>query len=135
MDDLLLDQIEWLLAQSSSSARYERQIISLVGFLADEQIPESITQQVRALSKQVTLRDIFDTLVASLNSFAPNRSHVRAEIKREETMMDLSPLIAQIEAARVDLSTCEPVCHAELIAWIMAKAKQRKIFQERRGRR
>lgn len=136
MDELLLDQLEWLLAQNGSNVRYERQIITLVGFLSDEQLPDAISQQIRALSKQVTLRDIFDALVASLSSFAPARPRARMDGKIDgEINVDLTPLVTQIEAARLALSQCEAVSHAELIAWVVSKAKQRKLWQGRRGRR
>jgi hypothetical protein len=73
MEELILDQLEWLLAQNSGGSRYDRQIITLVGFLSNENMPENIAQQMRALSRQSMLRDIFDALVETMNTFAQNR--------------------------------------------------------------
>mgnify|MGYP001767064443 FL=1 len=46
MDSILADQLEWLISGNMEGPRFKRQIILLVGCLADGQIPEDIQKEV-----------------------------------------------------------------------------------------
>jgi hypothetical protein len=138
MDDMIAEQLEWLVAQNGNSGRMGRQIISLAGLLAEDAIPESIALQLRALSRLVLLHEIFDSLVNTLNNlsqYGMRLSHANDSGGSSAQALEVAPLLTQIESARMELSKCEPVGHAELIAWIMSRARQRKLLNERRSRR
>lgn len=47
----------------------------------------------------------------------------------------ISSLVEQIEAARVDVTTNEAVNYSELIAWILSRARNLKIFKGHSFRR
>lgn len=136
MEHLLIDQLESLLSNNLNSKRIAGQLLILTGCLADEDIPEHISRQMAALSRIVLLQDIFDALVAPLNTMVRAPSALRNEKNESEnTSSDMAALLAQIEAARRQLSECETVNYAELIAWVMNKARERKLWNSGRTRR
>lgn len=136
MNDLLADQIEWLLTNTSNSNRLGKQLITLVGFLADETLPEHISQQVAALSRLVVRQDMFDALVNSLNGLSRGGLLARPDKSVSENgSSDFAHLVAQIEAARLDVSAIESVNYSELIAWVIFRGRQLKILKAHGGRR
>lgn len=116
MDDEISGQIEWLLSQNGNTGRLARQLVTLVGFLADGSLPEPISTQMASLSRQMLLKDIFDALISSLDIMTRHVIKLPADRSGESsTLMDISALVAQVEAARLDLARCESVNYAELI--------------------
>lgn len=136
MNDLLADQIEWMLTNTTNSNRMGKQLITLVGFLADEKLPEHISQQVDALSRLVVRQDMFDALVNSLNGLSRGGLPPRPEkASSEQGPSDFAHLIAQIEAARLDVSATESVNYSELIAWVVHRGRQIKVLKGHSSRR
>lgn len=68
MDELITDQIEWLLTANSGTLRMGRSIMTLAGFLSDGSLPEQIDRQLADLSRQVMLQELLDSLIQSLNT-------------------------------------------------------------------
>lgn len=135
MDEMLSDQIEWLISCNLQGNRLARHLLILSGCLADDVMPEKISRQMSALSRQVLLQEGFDALVAVLNQFSriipgkPENNPIN-NIRN----IDLTALLAQIEDARQQLAACEPVNYAEIIAWITAQARARKLWRRSRTR-
>lgn len=135
MDDLLTDQLEWLLSCNLKGNRLAQHLLILTGCLADTSLPEPISRQMAALSRQVMLQEIFDSLINAFNLFSKTlpKSRVDAVASDSAGIAELSGLLVQIEDARQQLLRCEPINQAELIAWIVGQAKGRKLWSK--GRR
>ncbi|HYS87713.1 MAG TPA: hypothetical protein VEN78_22330 [Bradyrhizobium sp.] len=136
MDELIADQIEWLLANNSNTNRLGRQLVMLVGFLADGSLPDEIERHTASLSRLIVHQDIFEALVGALNMLSRQAPLARSDKAAADSVQSAEParLLDQIEAARRDIAACDPVNYAQLIAWIVAQAKARKILKAR-GRR
>lgn len=137
MDDLVIDQLEWLLSCNLQGNRLARHVLVLAGALADTKIPEHISGQLTLLSRQVLLQETFDALVGALNQFPKSLGRIKNEssIGAEADVQDLSGLIAQIEDTRRKLLDIESVNYGELIGWIVGQAKQNKLWGGRQRRR
>ena len=135
MDDLLAEQLEWLLSCNLQGNRLAHHLLVITGCLADATLPEHISRQMAALSRQVMLQDMFDSLINSVNQFSKIPVRPRAENTSTDTYSNImvTGLIDQIQDARQQLLQCDAVNHAELIAWIITQAKEKKLLG--RGRR
>ncbi len=137
MDEMLTEQLEWLLSSHLQGTRLARCLLVLTGCLADDNLPDNIKQQMAALSRQAILQEVFDTLVASLNQFS-KFAFQSAEKQASNTDIrargDLCALIAQVEQARIALSSCEAVNYSEIVAWVVGQAKARKLWVKLRRR-
>lgn len=136
MDHLLIDQLESLLASNLNSKRIPGQLLILVGSLAGDDMPERISRQMTTLSRIVLLQDLFEALAQPLNNLSRNTQLFK--IDKDEALhgaCDMTGLLAQIEDARRQLAECEPVNYAELIAWVVGKAKENKLWSNGRSRR
>jgi len=136
VDDLVADQLEWLLSCNLEGNRLARHVLIISGCLADTVLPEHISRQMAALSRQVTLQEIFETLVNSLNQFAKTQPRTNEETLSHDAYVNpgSTGLIDQIQDARQQLLQCDPVNYAELIAWITGQARERKLWSKGRRR-
>lgn len=136
MDDLLAEQLEWLLSCNLQGNRLARHLLIISGCLADTALPEHISRQMAALSRQVMLQEMFDTLVNTLNQFAKLPPRIKTETTSSDALgnAELAGLIDQIQDARQQLLQCDPVNYAELIAWIAGQARERKLWSKGRRR-
>lgn len=133
MDDILIEHVEALLAESIYSKRIGRRLLLLVGALSEETIPEEILQQTQTLSRLIVLQDLFDALMEPVNHVArgsrpPGQVHPNVS-------PDLGPAFAQIEETRRQIAACDPVNYAQILAWIMARARERKLLRKGRANR
>jgi hypothetical protein len=136
MDDFLIEQIEWLLSGNLNRNRLTRTLLILVGSLGGETPPETITTQMNALSRQLVLQDLFDSLTGLLNTLAQNNPAKHGAVIATPTgNPEIAALLVQIEDTRRQISECENVNYAQLIAWVVARAKERKLWSGGRGRR
>lgn len=129
MDSILADQLEWLISGNMEGLRFKRQIVLLVGCLADQTVPKEIEQQIANLSKRIGLEEIFDALMEPLNAYLRNAGD------KDSMVLDISGLMAQIEATRQALHDSEPVNQATLITWLMSRAREKKLLSKIRGTR
>jgi len=131
MDNLIADQIEWLLANNSNTNRLGRQLLLLVGFLADGNLPDDIARQTDSLSRLVVLQDLFDALISALNAASRKAPFGRPDQQLIEGFYspEAARLIDQIESAQKNISESEPVNYSGLIAWTVTQAKAHKIFR------
>ena len=139
MDELLTDQLEWLLSCNLQGNRLAHHLLVISGCLAGTVLPEHISRQMAVLSRQVMLQEMFDSLINSFNQLAkvPLRTRPeKAEIGTPDTSAnpDLAGLIDQIQDARQQLLQCDPVNFAELIAWIAGQAREQKLWGKARRR-
>ncbi len=136
MDDLLSDQLEWLLSCNLQGNRLAHHLLIISGCLADSVLPEHISRQMASLSRQVMLQEIFDSLINSFNLFSKTLPRSKAEAGTPEITnnSELTGLIDQIQDARQQLMLCDPVNHAELIAWIAGQARDKKLWGKGRRR-
>jgi hypothetical protein len=136
MDDLLTDQLEWLFSCNLQGNRLAHHLLIISGCLADTALPEHISRQMAALSRQVTLQEMFDTLVNALNQFSKIPPRAKTEGASLEVLShpELAGLIAQIQDARQQLVQCDPVNYAEVIAWIAGQAREKKLWNKTRRR-
>lgn len=97
-------------------------------------IPEHIRDKLAVLSRQVLLQDVFDTLVGSLNHLTKSTANFNFEPSARGNLVSPSPspalehLIAQIEQARLVLSSCEVANQSEIIGWVVGQAKEQKLW-------
>lgn len=131
MDELIKEQLEWLLSSNGMTNRLGRQLVTLVGFLAEGALPEDVERQVGMLSRLLVLQDLFDALVGALNNFSHQSSYIRSDKGQGESALatEMARLLDHIEAARRDIAASEPVNYASLIAWVVAQARARKILK------
>ena len=138
MDELLSDQIEWLLSCNFQGNRLAPHLIIITGCLAGNSLPEHINKQMAALSRQTLLQEILDSLINSLNQFSKSSSFPQTKPASSSTNepihMDLTKLIEQVGEARQQLLQCDPVNYAELIAWIASQAREQKLWSKTRRR-
>ncbi|MBK9447317.1 MAG: hypothetical protein IPO00_15280 [Betaproteobacteria bacterium] len=66
MDDMITDQLEWLVSCNLQGNRLARHLLILSGCLAGEGLPENISSNGPLCPGKV-LQDVFDALVSSLN--------------------------------------------------------------------
>lgn len=137
MKDLISDQIEWLISNPAVSSKMTRQLVTLIGFLAGDKIPPEIDRQAATLSRLSILQENFDALVQMFNgSCRPQIAGIFTSKKKDsgdssDTSDDSwkNSLIAQIELARKEISSCEPVNYSQVIAWVFAQAKNQKMLR------
>ena len=129
MDSILADQLEWLISGNMEGPRFKRQIMLLVGCLADGIIPEDIQEEVSKLTKRIACEEVFQALLEPLNA------HLRQCKDKENTALDIGGLISQVESSRVELNQCEPANMALLVTWLLSRARERKLIGKIRGPR
>ena len=121
LDSIIRDQLEWLFSGHATGKRFHQQLLAVAGYVAEETIPEAIAKQLMSLSRQVVLMDILDSLLTPLNLVA------RAN-PSESTGSQVVSLVAQIEDMRKDIQACEPVNTAEVLAWVLGRARTMKLL-------
>lgn len=136
MDELLTDQLEWLLSCNLQGNRLAHHLLIVSGCLAGTALPEHISRQMVTLSRQVMLQETFDTLVNSLNQFAKMLPRSKTEAASTDTLVhnEMSGLVEQIRDARLQLLALDPINYAELIAWIASQARDQKLWTKGRRR-
>jgi hypothetical protein len=133
MDDVLTEHLEAVLGESIYSKRIGRRLLVLVGALCEESMPEEILRQTQALSRLVVLQDLFEALMEPINLAA--RGSRNGIPNPPGTFPDLAPAFTQIEETRRQIAECEPVNYAQLLAWVMARARERKLVRKGRAGR
>jgi hypothetical protein len=132
MNEHLVDQLEFLFSGNLQGNRLARSLPVLCGCLAGGALPDPIREKLAVLSRQVLLQDVFDTLVNALNQFTKTTPSFHPDPAHREphggTAVGMAPLIEQIEQARRELSNCEVANQSEIIAWIVAQAKEQKLW-------
>lgn len=136
MDELITDQIEWLLTANSGTLRMGRSIMTLAGFLSDGSLPEQIERQLADLSRQVMLQELLDSLIQSLNTIFRTNGAVSQPPKEGERIdtPECGKLLDQIEATRQDLAAHSTVNYSALISWLVKQARDRKLLSKRARR-
>ena len=136
MDELLADQLEWLLSCNLQGNRLAHHLLIISGCLAGTVLPEHISRQMAALSRQVMLQEMFDSLINAFNQLAkiPLRTKTETNLPDASANPELAGLISQIQDARQQLLQCDPVNYAELIAWIAGQAREQKLWVKGRRR-
>lgn len=129
MDSILADQLEWLISGNMEGLRFKRQLILLVGCMAEQEIPSEVERQIAILCKRIGLEEVFEALLKPLNEYLRNVG------EKDSRELDISGLIAQIEATRQALNDCEPVNQAILINWLINRAREKKLLSKIRGMR
>lgn len=137
MDEMLTEQLEWLLSGNLQGARLARCLLVLTGCLADDNLPDDIKQQMAVLSRQVKFQEVFDTLVTSLNQYGKTAfsfGEKQTVCPDVQAGGELCALIAQVEQARIALSDCDVVNYSVIVAWIMKQAGIRKLLGKSKRR-
>lgn len=136
MDELLTDQLEWLLSYNLQGNRLAHQLLIISGCLAGTALPEHISRQMITLSRQVMLQETFDALVNSLNQLAKMVPRAKTEATPTDALAqnEISGLVEQIRDARLQLLALDPINYAELIAWIASQARDQKLWTKGRRR-
>ncbi len=129
MDSILADQLEWLISGNMEGLRFKRQIVLLAGCLADREMPSEIEAQIAKLTHRIASEEVFSALLETLNAY------LRQTKDKEATPLDVSGLVAQVEASRQDLNQCEPANIALIVAWLLSRARDRKLISKLRASR
>lgn len=136
MDETLTDLIESLLTGSGtgSTSLLGRQLITLVGFMADKELPADINEEVTGLSKLLVQQEVLGSLIQSLNINQRSRiasTSERAGVSGLEAHVEQVRLIDQIETVSSSIAACAPVNYARLTAWVVTQAREKKILRSR----
>lgn len=123
MDTILTDQLEWLISGNMEGIRFKRQMVLLVGCLADGPLPDVIEKQLLLLSERIALEEVFASLIEPLNIFLRNAKD--GEVFQS---LDLSGLLTQIDSTKQALNACEAGNPAILISWTLEQARARKLL-------
>lgn len=136
MDELLSEQIEWVVSCNTTGNRLAHHLLVIVGCLADNELPEHINHQMLSLSRQVKLQGVFDTLVNSFDQYAKSTSSREHgfQVSSDRVGIDVNGLMQQIDESRQQLMQSDTVNYGELIAWICGKARERKIWNKGKRR-
>lgn len=121
LESLMTDQLEWILSGQSTGKRFLQQLVVVAGYLATDPVPENIAHQLAAASKQITLLEVFDALLTPLNLLARVGPS-------EHSSTQVVSLIGQINEARVALQESESINHAEVISWLVLRAREKKLI-------
>jgi hypothetical protein len=121
LDSIIRDQLEWLFSGHATSKRFHQQLLAVAGYVAEETIPDAIAKQLMSLSRQVVLLDMLDSMLTPLNLIA------RAN-PSESTASQIVTLVAQIEETRRGIQACDPVNTAEVLGWILKRAREMKLI-------
>lgn len=138
MNEMISEQIEGLLGSYGSTQTLGRNLIGLSGFLADPPPPENVAAQLERLSRLLLLQEMFDKLIQALNHATRNTGRPSQDGEKRECApgsVEISRILDQIEAVRGDISALEPINYAVLIAWLVARARERKILKGGHARR
>lgn len=129
MKEMLMEQLEGLLTDTSHSRRLARRLVVLAGCLAEDPMPEEMRHQLTSLSRLMVLQDILDPLTESLNRLAYKSGYANSE---QAQMRDSSPeivaILGQIEEVRRQMAEIDPINFAEIIAWIISLARGQKLW-------
>jgi hypothetical protein len=125
MDRLIKENLEALLQDSSHSKRLGRRIINLAGFLSSDDPPSAIREQLNHLSRLLIQQDAFDALLEPVSLMA------RAGLTHLIDVHAIQSMINSLEESRKAISETEDINYAELIAWLVKQARERKIIRQK----
>lgn len=129
MESIIADQLEWLISGNMEGLRFKRQLLLLSGCLADGEMPSDIASNIAKLTQRIAQEEVFSALIDSLNICL-------RQIKPSDAgNMDISALVAQVEAARHVLDQCEPANIALIVTWLLGRARERKLLKKPRALR
>lgn len=129
LDSILADQLEWLISGNMEGLRFKRQLLLLVGCLADGAMPVEIEAQIAKLTQRIASEEVFSALLEALNSY------LRQTKEKDACTLDVTGLIAQVEASRQELNQCEPANIALIVTWLLGRARDRKLISKLRASR
>jgi hypothetical protein len=129
LDSILTDQLEWLISGNMEGLRFKRQLVLLAGCLADVAIPVEIEAQLGKLSQRIACEEVFNAVLEPLNTY------FRQTKEKESGHLDITGLVAQVEASRLELTQCEPANLALIVNWLLGRARDRKLLGKLRGSR
>lgn len=129
VDSILADQLEWLISGNMEGLRFKRQLVLLAGCLADGAMPAEIEVQLSKLSQRIAAEEVFVALLEPVNTY------LRQNKDKEACNLDITGLIAQVEASRLELKQCEPTNLALIVTWLLGRARDRKLLSKLRGSR
>ncbi len=129
LDSILADQLEWLISGNMEGLRFKRQLLLLAGCLADGAMPEEIKEQIAKLTQRIASEEVFSLLLETLNAY------LRQTKEKDACLLDLTGLVAQVEASRQDLNQCEPANTALIVTWLLSRAHDRKLTGKLRASR
>jgi len=129
LDSILTDQLEWLISGNMEGLRFKRQLVLLAGCLADGAMPAEIGAEVSKLSQRIACEEVFNALLEPLNIY------LRQTKENEACNLDITGLIAQVEASRLELTQCESANLALIVNWLLGRARDRKLLGKLRGSR
>jgi hypothetical protein len=67
MNDLIIEQLEWLISGNLPSNRLARHLLTLIGTLADAPLPENINLQMVTLSRLAMLQEMLDCVSKTIS--------------------------------------------------------------------
>lgn len=129
MDSILADQLEWLISGNMEGIRFKRQILLLAGCLADREMPSEVEAQIAKLTQRIAREEVFSALLETLNAY------LRQTKDKDAAHLDISGLVAQVEASRQELNQCEPANVALIVMWLLSRARDRKLISKLRASR
>lgn len=129
MDSILADQLEWLISGNMEGIRFKRQLLLLAGCLTDGEMPSEVEAQIAKLTQRIAREEVFSALLETLNAY------LRQTKDKDAAPLDVSGLVAQVEASRQELNQSEPANVALIVTWLLSRARDRKLISKLRASR
>jgi len=127
MDSILADQLAWLISGNMEGLRFKRQLLLLAGCLADGEASSEVEAQIAKLTQRIAREEVFSALLETLNTY------LRQAKDKDAAALDVSGLVAQVEASRQELNQCEPANIALIVTWLLTRARDRKLISKLRA--
>ncbi len=131
MKELVVDYIQSILSDVSYDVRSGRRLISLVGILGQDGVPEDIQSEALKLSKFIVLREMFNALIEPISSFAKKREMIPADRQMAPSEIDFTQLFQQLNETRTQISDYDAINYPLMISWVIAQAKAQKYLKHR----
>lgn len=131
MKALVSEYIESLLADTSGDLRSGRRLLTLIGILGEAKLPENIEAESLRLSKYLTLREIYNSLLEPLNHYAKKGVPSTSPQNGNPVDTNLEKLLAEVKEARTELTAHEAINYPLLTSWVIRTAREKKLITSR----
>jgi hypothetical protein len=131
MRALVTDTIQSILSDVVCDTRSGKRLVALVGILGSDGVPVEVQTEALKLSKLLVLREIFDTLIEPISSFAKKREMLPVDRQLAPSEIDFAQLFQQLNETRKQISDYDPINYPLMISWVMSQAKSQKLLNVR----
>lgn len=129
MKELITEYIQGILVDVAHDGRSGRRLVALVGMLGDTSIPDEISKETLKLSKLIVLREMFNSLIEPVSSFAKRKELMPLDRQMAPSEMNFQQLFEQLDETRKQIAEYDPINYPLIVAWVVSQAKSRKLLR------